>query len=261
MLILLHFPLRLLSYAHLFHASHLSCGVNILLIDGLLNGGGQILIRRGDLLLLIGGQLFVRRGFIMVAVPHPEEDDSLSNKHTDCASSHTEGDADKNRDESNLDRDPEDMSHAAKEALVVPLVVMMRVRTTILGLEVVVAGELHCAIWVTVGNTNGIVSTLVVMMLVAHHAHDAVEAFDAEALDLVCSGLGGRFNSGNATKKLGHNTAHNIAALSIGSVWGGSDSVDGVEDNLFSSDISFGCAVLGEGTQVVGKNLHSHWSP
>lgn len=209
------------------HLSHLSLSLNILLlIDSLLNGSGQILIRRGNLLLLVGGQLLVRRGFVVAAVAHPQEDDGLSDEHADGAGGHTECDTDQDGDESDLDRDPQDMGHAAEEAFAVPLVVLVGERTTILRLEVVVAGELHGAVWAAMGDASRAVGALVVVVLVAHHAHDAVEAFDAEALDLVSGGLGGGLDSGDAAEELGHDAAHHIAALSVGSVWGGSDGGD-----------------------------------
>ena len=199
-------------------------GLDIFLINSRLDSGGQILVWRGNLFFLISRQLLIRRSLIIVTITHPKEDDGLPEEHANCAGSHAKCNTDQDRDEGNLDGDPHDMSHAAEEALGVPLVMMMRVGTTIhwRGL-VVVAGKFHRSIWATVGSA---------VMLVAHHTHDAVEAFDAEAFDLVGSGLGSRLDTSNAAQELGHDTTHHVVTFSVRSVFVLSDGSDGVEGDL-----------------------------
>ena len=126
------------------------------------------------------------------------------------------------------------MNHATKEALVLPLVVMLRD-----GLEMVMGWQIEGAIRKTVRDTcRGvmcIVLPFVMVVLVAHEVHNAMEAFDAEAFDLVSSRLCGGLDSGDTAENLRHDAAHDIAALSIRCVGCGSDRLDRVESNLLNA--------------------------
>ena len=177
-----------------------------------------------------------------MAITHPEEDNSLSNKHTDSAGSHTESDTNENRNEGNLNGDPKNVSHTAKEALIVPVVVMVWVRATILRFGVVVGREFHCAVRAAVRNTSGtmlaFVMALVVMVLMSHHTHNAVEALNAETFDLVGGGFGGGFDFADTAKELGHDTTHDITALSVWGIGGRSNVGDRVEGNLLKRNVS-----------------------
>ena len=94
-----------------------------------------------------------------------------------------------------------------------------------------VGWELEGAVGETVGDAWGDVVAFVVR-LVAHEVHDAVEALDAEALDFVSGCLGGGLDPSDAAEEFRHDAAHDIAALSVGSVGGRGNGFDGVEGDL-----------------------------
>ena len=132
------------------------------------------------------------------------------------------------------------MSHASEEVLVLPVVRMTR---AILEVEMMVGRQRGCIRLISSDRTEGTVVSLVVtfvmMRLVAHQMHDAVEALGAEALDFVGGGLGGGLDPGDSAEEFGHNTTHDIVALSIRGVGRGSDSLNSVESDLSNGLVSY----------------------
>ncbi len=74
----------------------------------------------------------------------------------------------------------------------------------------------------------------VMMRLMTHQVHDAVEALDAETFDFVGGSLGGGLDSGNAAQELGHHTTHDIAALGVWAIGGDSDGLNRMESDLLN---------------------------
>ena len=180
-----------------FHPEPLSLSLSLNLLLGHDLHALHILIRRWSVL-LISIKALIRSLTLRATELHPEVHNRLSNQHTHSGSGHAECHTDKDGDEDNFDRSPKYPSHTAKESLVMVMMVKLMAAC---GLEVDMAGELHSTIGAAVGDatvmfltavflTALVVRVGVFVALVEFMAGDFVEAFDAEALHLVCARLG-----------------------------------------------------------------------
>ena len=159
----------------------------------------------------------------------PEEDENLTDKHTDGGGRHAKGHADEDGDEDHFDGGAKDHAHAGEEAFVVVVSVMVGAPLVTKGFELDVGGEFHDAIRATVGDC---VRALVFMMVVRVVAGELVDTFHAEAFYLAGCALGGGFGFVDAGDELGEDAAHHVGAFGVWGVGGGGDGSDGVEGKL-----------------------------
>ena len=185
---------------------NLSLCLNILFVFDI--SGGDIFVG-WETVLVVRGHRFIY-GVLVLPVLQPEEDDELSNKHSDSASSHTKGHTNQDRHESELDGCPHDVNQAVEEASLAMAMHVMRA-------EFEMGRKLNGAVRTTV-------CSRAVWKVRRVFTSEALEALDAETLDALSSGRRGSLGLVDVVEDFREDTAKHIGAFGVWRIgrWGDS---------------------------------------
>ena len=155
---------------------------------------------------------------LVLPVLQPEEDDELSNKHSDSAGSHTKGHPNQDRHEGEFNSCPHDVGQAVKEASLAMAMHMMRAKFK-------VSRKLKSAVWTTVCS-RAILGVRHVL------ASEALEALDTETLDALSSGRRGSLGLVDVVEDFREDTAKHIGAFGVWRIGGWCDRSGRQKDHL-----------------------------
>lgn len=138
---------------------------------------------------------------LVLPVLQPEEDDELSNKHSDSAGSHTKGHSNQDRHEGEFNGCPHDVGQAVKEASLAMAMHVMRA-------EFKVGRKLKSAVRTTV-------CSRAVLGVRPMLASEALEALDTETLEALSSGRRGSLGLVDVVEDFREDTAKHIGAFGV----------------------------------------------